>query len=147
MGSARLMKRIQDYLSGQGIRDGPDKISQIADFIRLTLRALRLVEPSDRERLALVAAISARTGYRDEQSDRILSMELSPEFGGAVSDFELRVFGNRFGPSAVSVLQSETADELDLAGFSRTHGGDAAILLLDTLFSVVAADGLVHDKE
>jgi len=147
MGSARLMRRIQDYLSQQGIRDEPAKVTQIVDFVRLTLRALRLVEPSEREVRALVGAITARTGYRDEQALTILRMAISPEFGGAVSDFELRVFGSRFGPAAAAALRNETADELDLAGFSRAHGGDAAILLLDTLFSVAAADGQIEDKE
>lgn len=147
MSSARLIRRIQGYLAQQGIRDEADKVSQIVDFVRLTLRALRLVEPSERERRTLVGAIAARTGYKDEQARAILAMALSPEFGGAVSDFELRVFRSRFGEAAAEALRAETADEVDLAAFSRNYGGDAAILLLDTLFSVAAADGQILEKE
>lgn len=147
MGSERLMMRIRAYLQSQGVQDEPEQLRQIIDFVRLALNALHLVEPSAAERQAIINAIMERTGYNEPQSQVILSIALSPEFGGALSDFELRVFGSRFGPSAASVLQEENANELDLAGFSRNYGGDAAILLLDVLCSIAASDGNIDDNE
>lgn len=147
MGARRLTIQIRTYLRQQGIRDEAEKITQIADFVQLTLRALRLVEPSEQERIGLVSAISARTGYKDFQSRAILTMALSPEYGGAINDFEMRVFGSRFGQSAAATLRAETADQLNLAGFANTYGGDASILLLDTIISVAAADAIIEDSE
>ncbi|MDG1483904.1 MAG: ATP-binding cassette domain-containing protein [Myxococcota bacterium] len=147
MRSSRLLSRFREVLTSRGISLDAETSAFAVDFVRLAVRALRLVELVEVERHCLIGAIQVRTGLDTFSAGQLLDMAIAPEFRAAVSDFELRSFSARFGEKAASRLRGEAEEEIDLLSFGRTYGSSSALLLLDTLFSVAGADGTIRAEE
>ncbi len=146
--SGRLEDRFRDAIgTPRGDVERDESIRFAVEFAGLLARILidrDLVGPAPG---ALRAALSARTDLGPEHLDRLIAMALAPENRVTVSDDDLRAFGTRFGKAEEEALRSSIAEEIDLGRFAARYGEAEALLLLDSLFEVCAADGGIDRSE
>jgi ABC transport system ATP-binding/permease protein len=145
--AARLLERYRDALVSRGMEVDREALSFSVDFVRLAVRALGLAEPNAAERALLKAPVEARSRLSDAAIELLIDLAVGPEFRGAVDEHALRAFATRFGADAAEALRAEAAEELDLGGFTRRYDTADALLLLDTLFAMTAADGEIERSE
>ena len=124
----------------------PEDVRFAADFTRLVVRTLGLVTPSNEEREALLLAVCNQNGWGEGFASDMLQMALLPEFRDGLRDDELWAFSARFGSEAASSLK-ERDETTDLRHFADRYGPSASLLLLDALFAVATADGLVQLRD
>ncbi len=143
--NARLEDRFRDHLgSGSGGRE--DSIRFAVDFVRLLARVLPDAI-SDGQRTAMHQALTARSELSDDEIDDLLKLALAPENRSAIEDHELRAFAGRFGHAEEEAMRAAIAEEIDLTVFGETYGPAEALLLLDSLFAVLADDGKISGDE
>jgi ABC-type multidrug transport system ATPase subunit len=118
-----------------------------SEFARLCRVALGKPELLPAERRVVVAAIARRTGWPEAQAAELPALDARAAAGLGVSAAELGVFAAHFGPARAAELQQASAAEVGLDGFARRFGAADGLLLLDTLFALVASDGVVHPVE
>ena len=119
----------------------PDAVEFAADFVRLVAHTLGTHADDAGDDEILGAALSARTGLSPVALTTVLRAARAPSERAGVDAASLDAFSARFGRAAAATLAEETREQLDLAGFSATHGTGEALLLLDTLFAVAARRG------
>ena len=124
----------------------PSLVRLAADLAQLLVRQ-RGMDVGAHERLALDEVLSARTGIAPQVRQVLLELALAPQYRTELSTAEVDAFEQRFGPEAGGQLREEQRSELDLAGFAERYGAEEALLLLDALFRVAAADGAIHAAE
>ncbi|HHO54157.1 MAG TPA: ATP-binding cassette domain-containing protein [Deltaproteobacteria bacterium] len=117
------------------------------DFTRLLAGILTEGDISERSRVVMHEAISARTDLKEHEIHVLLGMALTPQNRVAIDDDDLRAFGARFGAAEEESLRAAVAEEIDLAAFASRYGEGEALLLLDSLFQVCAVDGRIDRAE
>lgn len=147
MAAARLHERFREALASQGVELDGESLNFAVDFARLAVRALSMVDPDIDEMDALGRAVVARTGLSGDLATTLLKLAVAPEFRAAVDSHGLRAFASRFGERAAALLREESAEELDLVGFSQRYGPSESLLLLDALFGVAGCDDAIDPTE
>ncbi|MFT5583082.1 MAG: hypothetical protein ACI9VR_000659, partial [Cognaticolwellia sp.] len=117
-----------------------------SDMAQLLVRSKGL-ELQDSERAVIDGALQARTGLPKDARELLLEMACSPQHSTEIGADEVAAFAGRFGPEATAILEQARADELSLEDFARRYGAEASLLLLDAMFRVGAADGLITADE
>ena len=122
----------------------PEAVAYAVDFALLLVSvAVPAAEALPGRRPALREAVARRSALEPAAVDALLALVERPEYRGRVSAAELEAFVARFGDIAGRELVHEDEADLDLDDFARKHGSGHALLLLDSLFAVYAADGAV----
>ena len=124
----------------------PRLVRLAADLAQLLVRQ-RGMDVGAHERLALDEVLAARTGLAPQVRMVLLELALAPQYRTELSSAEVDAYEQRFGPEAGGLLRAEQRAELDLHGFADRYGAEEALLLLDALFRVAAADGAIHAAE
>ena len=146
--SARLEDRFRDAIgTPRGDAERDESIRFAVEFAGLLARILVDRDLAGPAPGALRAALSARTDLEPEHLDQLIAMALAPENRVMVSDDDLRAFGTRFGRAEEEALRAAIAEEIDLGRFAARYGEAEALLLLDSLFEVCAADGGIDRSE
>ena len=148
MAYARLGERFAALLSERGVATNPERAEFAADFLRLLTQTTAPSADAFHTRATVLrASVQARSDLAPAEIDLLLALVRSPEFRGAVPDQELDAFVARFGEGAGARLEAELAEDLDLSGYGTRYGSAEALLLLDAMFAVSAADGQVEPTE
>ena len=145
--ASRLEERFREALAERTINIDDDSLSFAVELARLAVRALSLTDPTPAERKALVAAVNTRTGLEEKLGQQLVRLTLAPEFRANLSEHDLRSFAAHFGEGSGAALRSAAGDELDLGAFAHRHGSSEALLLLDTLFAIAAAERGINPTE
>ncbi len=142
----RLGERFREAMRRAGAELDEEALAFAVEFCRLAVRSLSLRSAEEAELGRLVEALATRTGLTTGQARTLVRLALAPRHRAALTEDELRAYAARFGAEAAAELRAEQAREMDLAGFALRYGVDGALLLLDSLFSVAAADGIDPDE-
>ncbi|MGB0638064.1 MAG: ATP-binding cassette domain-containing protein [Myxococcota bacterium] len=142
--SAGLEARFIEEVGADGV--DTDSVSYAANFTRLVVRSLGLVNPSQACREILVRAICSIHGWGEGLGSELLALALLPEFRDGLRDEEMWAFSNRFGTEAAAALKARDAS-MDLRGFAERYGPRASLQMLDTLFAVATADTVLNLRE
>lgn len=124
----------------------PRLVRLAADLAQLLVRQ-RGMDVGVHERVALDEVLAARTGLVPEVRMVLLELALAPQYRTELSSAEVLAFEQRFGAEAGGALRAEQQEELDLRGFAERYGAEEALLLLDALFRVAAADETIDAAE
>jgi len=144
--TAHLEDRFRDALHGTNLTGRDDSIQFAVEFVRLLSRILP-PEVSDEARDAVRRALAARSELTNAEIDVLIGLALAPESRTDISENELRAFGARFGPAEEEAMRAAVAEEINLSAFASNYGSGEALLLLDSLFSVAAVDGVIDREE
>ena len=143
---ARFDDLVRSGLDIEGIDVEPQALRLGIDLARLLVRSTGSTL-GGAGKLALDAALTARTDLPPEAREVVLKLALSPRFRTALKPEELQAFSGYFGPDAADTLREEQLQDLDLEGFSGRYGTEGALLLLDALFRVAVADGPLSEAK
>lgn len=144
--TAALEERFRAAIGPEAAAGRDASIRFAVDVARLVVRIL----PDELDPPAIAAvgrAILARTDLSKAEVRSLLDLSLAPENRNEVTPDELRAFGARFGAAAENALRADLDGETDLEGFAERYGPEEALLLLDGLFAVCAADGVISSDE
>ncbi|MDP6931441.1 MAG: ATP-binding cassette domain-containing protein, partial [Myxococcota bacterium] len=147
MSTTQLEERFREELAARKL---PFEAEATAIAVRITglaFRSLELRTVKPEERSALVSAVCVRTGLEVQAVEVLVDLAMEPAFSAGVSERELWVYAGRFGAASGETVRQEEVEDLSLEDFARAHGQAEAVLLLDTLFSIAAADGLISSGE
>lgn len=124
----------------------PGDVSRAMDLAHLLAPAARGLAQTDA--VARVASIlHRRTGLAEAAAAALARSALDPSARATVDDAQIRAFAARFGESRGAWLRATLADDLQLTTFATRYGPEDALLLLDALFELHAADGRIVDAE
>ncbi|HJN73781.1 MAG TPA: ATP-binding cassette domain-containing protein [Myxococcota bacterium] len=124
----------------------PRLVRLAADLAQLLVRQ-RGMDVGAHERRALDEVLFARTGLAPDVRSVLLELALAPQYRTELSSVEVDAFEQRFGPEAGGALREEQRSEIDLGEFAERYGAEEALLLLDALFRIAAADGAIDAAE
>ena len=143
---SRLSEAFREALEVRDQQLDPRVVKLAADLALLLVRQ-RGMDVGEVERVALDEVLEARTGLSPEVRRVLLELTLAPQYRTELTSAEVRAFAARFGEEAAALLEAERRAELDLESFAQEYGAEEALLLLDALFRVAAADGEVEPAE
>ena len=132
---ARFDDLVRSGLDIEGIDVEPQALRLGIDLARLLVRSTGSTL-GGAGKIALDAALTARTDLPAEAREVVLKLALSPRFRTALKPEELRAFAGYFGPEAADTLREEQLQDLDLEGFSGRYGTEGALLLLDAFTGI-----------
>ncbi|MFZ5482437.1 MAG: ATP-binding cassette domain-containing protein [Myxococcota bacterium] len=141
MGPSGLEARFREALAFRGTVASAAGVRYATDLARLLVRVcVGNPDELERRREPIKAAVAQRTELSPAEVEILVGIAEAPEFRAIVDVREIDAFGARFGEPACRALLDEDAADLDLPGFARTYGSGMALLLLDAIFGVIAAD-------
>jgi len=142
----RLRDAFTFALSRRGQELGVGTASLASDMAQLLVRSKGL-ELQKSGRSVIDEALQTRTGLTEGARELLLEMACSPQHSTEIGAEEVAAFSGRFGPEASAILEEARADELSLGDFAQRYGAEDSLLLLDAMFRVGAADGLINPGE
>jgi ABC-type multidrug transport system ATPase subunit len=143
---SRLSEAFREALEVRDQQLDPRVVKLAADLALLLVRQ-RGMDVGEIERVALDGVLEARTGLSPAVRRVLLELALAPQYRTELTSTEVHAFAARFGEEAAALLEAERRAELDLETFAQHYGAEEALLLLDALFRVAAADGEVEPAE
>ena len=139
---ARLRRALGDASSG--VRTST--LAFASDYTRMLTRALPR-SPSDRDLVVLQETLRTRCQLPDSVIELLIEMAMDPGVRAEIRPLDLRAYTGRFGRAAGEALRLEAEDDLDLEAFADRYGAEEALLMLDSLFRILAIDGIIDAAE
>ncbi len=146
--AGRLRDRLLGILSSRGLSASPELVRLIVDFTHALLRADPRLAGLSAQRLdKLAQRLGARTNLAPAAVAQMVRIAMAPEYRMAHDQRELAAFRARYGDEAAVSLAEQDQEAVDLPGFARRHGSADALLLLDALVELYAADGGIAPQD